>query len=92
MAKNKLEKWYAIRRGRENNLVVDTYAECWEIVGNYEGAIFKKFDNFEDAQIFAAGGARIVTEQGDLVRAIMELNENVRLLTQAIQNGIQIKE
>ena len=48
---------YAIRKGRKNNLVVDTWEECSALVTSYPGAIFKSFKpwQLDEARAFASG-------------------------------------
>ena len=42
-------KFYAVKNGRKNNIVVNTWNECKELVDGYKGAIFKSFKNENDA-------------------------------------------
>ena len=46
-------KYYAIRRGRTNNIIVRSWFECSELVTGHPGAIFKSFTNESQAVLFA---------------------------------------
>uniref|UniRef100_A0A183DM42 ribonuclease H n=1 Tax=Gongylonema pulchrum TaxID=637853 RepID=A0A183DM42_9BILA len=48
--------FYAVARGHQTG-VFKTWAECQEATKDFKGAKFKKFDNEEDAQLFAEGKA-----------------------------------
>jgi len=46
-----MEKLYAVANGKTKG-IFNTWAECNESVNGFEGAIFKKFDNKKDAELF----------------------------------------
>ncbi|CAJ0586870.1 unnamed protein product, partial [Mesorhabditis spiculigera] len=48
------EAYYAVARGHKTG-VFSTWAECKEQTEGFKGAKFKKFDNKDDAELFAAG-------------------------------------
>uniref|UniRef100_A0A914C3D1 ribonuclease H n=1 Tax=Acrobeloides nanus TaxID=290746 RepID=A0A914C3D1_9BILA len=52
--KEKAPAFYAVARGHKTG-VFKTWAECQEQTKGFKGAKFKKFDNDEDAQLFAEG-------------------------------------
>ncbi len=47
-------KYYAVRRGRTNNVIYVSWALCKGQVLNYPGAEFKAFNNYEAALEYAA--------------------------------------
>ena len=52
------KKFYAIRVGRKNNVVVGSWPSCQRLVDGYPGAIFKGFANHQktEAEAFAQRG------------------------------------
>ncbi|CAJ0947369.1 unnamed protein product, partial [Mesorhabditis belari] len=48
------EVFYAVARGHKSG-VFSTWAECKEQTDGFRGAKFKKFDNKEEAELFASG-------------------------------------
>ncbi len=46
-------KYYAVRIGRKNNVVVTSWAECFELVNGYPNALYKSFKNEALAYNFA---------------------------------------
>lgn len=48
-----IKNFYAVRKGRENHVVVNSWAKCLKLVSRYSGAIFKGFKEKEDAIKFA---------------------------------------
>ncbi len=54
---NKMKKnYYAIRKGKQSNIIVDTWDKCSKLVTGVSGAIFKGFEFQEDAEKFARSG------------------------------------
>lgn len=51
MIKNKKTSYYAVKNGFQQGVFTD-WNECKKQVMGYKGAIYKKFDNFYDAQTF----------------------------------------
>ena len=49
------KNFYAIRIGRECNLLVKTWAECSELTSGYPGAVFKGFSAHQEAIAFLDG-------------------------------------
>lgn len=49
-------KHYAIRVGRKNNVIVNTWDECEALVSEYPGAIYKSFKiwQLDEAKAFAS--------------------------------------
>jgi len=45
-------KFYAIKIGRVNDKIVDTWSECQELVNGYSGARFKSFKTRSEAEAF----------------------------------------
>jgi hypothetical protein len=56
-------KYYAVRRGRTNNVIYISWALCKNLVLNYPGAEFRAFTTYEAAQDYL-GEARPLTEDG----------------------------
>jgi hypothetical protein len=54
-------KYYAVRRGRTNNVIYISWALCKDQVLNYPGAEFRAFTTYEAAQDYL-GSARPLTE------------------------------
>ncbi len=50
--KSKKGKFYAIRKGRTNNIIVRTWKECERLVKGYSGAIYKSFKTRKEAESF----------------------------------------
>ena len=46
---------YAIRVGRESNVIVRTWAECKRLVTGYSGAVFKGFTSEAQDKLFLGG-------------------------------------
>ena len=44
------KRYYAVHRGRKDNVVVSTWAECSALVTGYPGAIFKGFYSNQPSQ------------------------------------------
>ena len=44
--------YYAVAYGRESNVIVKTWAECFQLVNKFSGAIYAGFVKLEDAQNF----------------------------------------
>jgi len=42
------KRYYAIRRGRESNQVVDSWAKCSSLVTGFPGAIYKGFPSWQE--------------------------------------------
>lgn len=51
-----MKRYYAIRKGKKNNVVVGTWDECSKLVSGVSGAIYKGFGFYEDAKKFAQSG------------------------------------
>ena len=53
-----IKNYYAVRKGRKNNVVVQSWDECSELVTGYPGAIYKGFSVWQkgDAIKFAQTG------------------------------------
>ena len=53
-----IKKYYAVRKGRKNNVIVSTWAECDALVTGFPGAVFKGFagHQYEQAVKFAESG------------------------------------
>ncbi len=49
--------YYAVRVGRTDNTIVDSWYECERLVKGYPGAIFKGYKHYEQAQQFITGKA-----------------------------------
>lgn len=47
-----VKKYYAIVKGKKNNVIVDTWDECKELVQGISGAIYKSFKSKEEAKNF----------------------------------------
>lgn len=48
--KKKNKAYYAIKKGRENNIIVNTWEECKTLVTGYPGAEYKKFNMKKEAK------------------------------------------
>lgn len=56
-----MSKFYAVKEGRVPG-VYTTWAECEEQIKGYSGADYKKFNNEEDAKLFAYGAITTASE------------------------------
>lgn len=50
------KNFYAVRKGKKCNVIVETWAECFALVNGVSGAIYKGFEFIEDAEKFAESG------------------------------------
>ena len=48
-------KLYAIKKGRKNNVVVETWAECQDLTKGFPGMEFKSFSDMRDAEEYLKG-------------------------------------
>ncbi len=48
-----MKKYYAVRKGFESGLVVNNWVDCFKLVNGCKGAIYKGFDNEDEAIDFA---------------------------------------
>tara|TARA_B100000902_G_C27227165_1_gene872841 strand:+ start:102 stop:995 length:894 start_codon:yes stop_codon:yes gene_type:complete len=48
----KPKPFYAVAVGKKSGIIVNTWDECKELVTGYKGAIYKKFTDAEEAQLF----------------------------------------
>jgi len=49
------KKYYAVRKGLQNNVIVDSWDECSSLVTGYSGAEFKGFKSRQQAESWLAG-------------------------------------
>lgn len=45
-------KFYAIKKGRKNDQIVETWKECSDLVSGFSGAIYKSFSTRQEAEEF----------------------------------------
>jgi hypothetical protein len=45
-------KYYAVRKGYEDNVIVDNWIKCRDLVNGYKGAIFKSFPTMAAAEAY----------------------------------------
>jgi len=50
------KNFYAVRKGRKNNVIVKTWDECLSLVNGVSGAVYKGFQFIEEAERFAKNG------------------------------------
>lgn len=50
--KNSNKKFYAIKKGKKSNVIVDSWSKCSNLVIGYKGAIYKGFSTKEEAKRF----------------------------------------
>lgn len=43
------KKYYAVKKGRQNDVIVESWEECKNLVHGYSGAIFKSFGSRNSA-------------------------------------------
>ena len=48
------KKYYAIKKGYESNVIVESWYECWKLTDGFSGAIFKGFTTEHEARNFLA--------------------------------------
>jgi len=48
-------KLYAIKKGRKNNVIVETWAECSDLTKGFQGMEFKSFSDIRDAEEYLKG-------------------------------------
>lgn len=50
-----MAKYYAIRKGRKCNVIVETWDECQELITGYSGMEYRSFKHEEDAKAYLIG-------------------------------------
>jgi len=74
-------KLYAIKKGRKNNVIVNSWEECQDLTKGFQGMEFKSFSDMRDAQLYLGEGfksdkeyrAKVITNYYIASNALLEI-------------------